>query len=157
MKPERLLAILLSIMFAGTACPGELILQSPLDNFTLQESALTRLDLSMAGYRGGNWKGMRNSFQLQRGLGSRGAWSLALPWIYSSAEDAWLGRRGNIYGGIAWSPPWISFLQVNGETWLPFSDDRLAPLQVNRGFLRWSLASSFHLGSSEFNLNLSRR
>ncbi len=156
MKPERLLALLLSILFAGTACPGELILQSPLDNFTLQENALTRLDLSMAGYRGGNWTGLRNSFQLQRGLGSRGAWSLALPWIYSSAEDAGFGGRGNIYGGFAWSPPWVSFLRLGGETWLPFADDRLAPLQVKRGFLRWSMASSFSLGSSKLKLSLSR-
>ncbi len=156
MKPERLLAILLSIMFAGTACPGELILQSPLDNFTLQESAVTRLELSMSAYRGGNWTGIRNNFQLQRGMGSHSAWSLALPWIYSSVEDAGFGGRGNIYGGFTWSPPWVSLLSLGGETWLPFSDDRLAPLQVKRGFLRWSLASSYTMGSSKLNMSLSR-
>ncbi len=156
MKPERLLAILLSVLFAGTASPGELILESPLDNLSLRQTAITRLDLSSDVYRGEDWTGLRNTLRIQRALGENTAWSMGLPWIYSSAEEAGLGLRGNLVGGFAWSPPWLSFLRLGCEGWLPFSDDRLMPLQVKRGFLRWSLASGLNAGSHRFDVGVSR-
>ena len=76
MKPERLLAILLSVLIAGTASPGELILESPLDNLSLRRTALTRLDLSSEIYRGEEWTGLRNILRVQRALGEHSAWSM---------------------------------------------------------------------------------
>ncbi len=155
MKPEWLLVILLSVLIAGTARPGEVILDSPLNNLDLRETSLTRLEMRIGGYRGNSWTGLRNIFSIERPAGASSGWCLTLPWIYSSA-DAGLGRRGNLHGGFAWSPPALSFLRFGGEAWLPFSDDRLAPLQIRRSFMRWSLRTRAGFGAQDFRFCLSR-
>jgi len=156
MRPERLLGILIASLFAGAACPGELVLEDHLSSLTLRETSTTRLALGMETYRGNDWTGLRNVMRIERAPGESSTWSITLPWIYSSAEDAGFGRRGNLRGGFAWSPPPISRIRLAGEAWLPFSDNRLAPLQVKRGFLRWTLSGSLKLGSSRLAASFGR-
>jgi len=155
MRPERLLGILVLMMFAGTARPGELVLEEHLSSFTEVPSATMRLDLGSEWYAGDEWHGARNVLRLERALGEGTAWSMSLPWIWSDAQDAGLGRRGNLRFGFMWKPPLLSRLRVCGESWLPFSDDRLAPLQMKRGLLRWTLRGGAAHASQRADLALS--
>lgn len=155
MKPEWLLVILLSVLSAGTARPGEIILDSPLNSLDLRETSFTRLEMRMSLYRDDSWTGLRNVLSIERPTGESSGWCLALPWIYSSVDEG-ISRRGNLHGGFAWSPPLLSFIRLGGEAWLPFSDDELAPLQLKRSFLRWSLRARAGFGSQDFQFCLSR-
>jgi len=155
MRADRLLAILLSLLYAGSAGSNEIVLEGALRGLDLRAASMTRLDMGMDAYRGRDWTGLRNRLRIQRASVASSVWSLSLPWIYSSAA-AGLGRRGSLRGGFAWAPPQLGAFRLAGEAWLPFSDDRLAPLQVRRGFLRWSLLGRATFSSQSIRFGLSR-
>lgn len=103
-----------------------------------------RLEFGSSYFGASAWAGHRHTLRYAGSRGDTVAWSLTLPWLYSSLANGGRAGRDNLLlgGSLRLAHGEASSLRLAGDFWLPFAGEDLAPLALRRAFGRLALVGA---------------
>ena len=146
-RHRRIAAFLLSALVMGIPAGSAgrvLFLEDPLRSWAPLGQDRHRLELGSEYFGAHAWTGLRHTLRIDGSRGRFMGWSVAVPWLYSSYHGTGETGRDNLRAGLVGYAPGLARgrLCLGAEVWLPFSEDRLYPLQQRRCFGRATLTSA---------------
>lgn len=137
----RCSVLALLLLLATPASARLLHVESVLESQAALPPDTRRLEFGSSYFGASAWAGHRHSLRYAGSRGDHIAWSLTLPWLYSSLANGGRAGRDNLLLGssLRLAHGEAADLRLAGDFWLPFASEDLAPLALRRAFGRLAL------------------
>lgn len=144
------------LLLAAPASARLLQSEGVLESQAAMPADARRLEFGSSYFGASAWAGHRHSIRYAGSRGEQLAWSLSLPWLYSSLGNGGRAGRDNLLfgGSLRFARREAVDLRLAADFWLPFAARELAPLAERRAFSRLALIGA-HRGSAELTMALS--